>query len=672
MRCLGSRGRGLAQVEGELVGERDAARRRRRASGAARRPPRRRCAGGRRRTGRASRPCRRGCAAPAPRPSPRPAGPRPGWRGGRCRRRRRAARGRRPARPAASLVSSAAGCGLGESSTATWSIPNRRVSRSSSSAAAGRPVGGQGRAHRPLAAAGQHQPVAAPALGQLGQVVDRAALLVAAQVRVGHRRGEPVVALDAAGQHQQVVPLGVGYAVLRAAQPQRELGAVDGPQPGGRVGRRRLGQHRRAVEAVVVGDRQAVQPEPDRLLHQLRRRRRAVEEAEVAVAVQLGVRRPRGFGIGRRRRGARAGRACAARPARRRRPGSPESRRSSSFQDIAGLFQPISRSPPRPASRPARRAAARPGRRRRPPGTARTAPPPDHHDSSTGQGPAQAATGCQPPSQADPARLAADHPALGHHHGPPGLVAHLGGDRLGEDPAGRRPGQPPRPRPVERPQRGGALAPRHRGLPVGGAAPALEHRPGHGVEPHHRLDPGHPALHQLLAGAAPQPLGVRGRRLHDLGQEPHPLDRRPHQPRVVARAQRAAGLELPVHPVDEVARGEELRVQPGARRGDRPVVLGLDPDPGGHQLPRRQVGDQPLGRRADAEADRLHRVERRLEGAPRRSGPAAGCGVRRASAPPHGPGATPARRSGRSGAAPRRPGGPRGRRGCAARGGAAG
>ena len=135
----------------------------------------------------------------------------------------------------------------------------------------GRAVGGQRRAHQPLAAAGQHQPVAAAPLGQLGQVVDRAALLVAAQVCVGHRGGEPVVALDAAGQHQQVVPLGVGHAVLRAAQPQRQLGAVDGPERGGGVGGRGLGQHRRAVEAVVVGDRQAVQPEPDRLLHQLRR-----------------------------------------------------------------------------------------------------------------------------------------------------------------------------------------------------------------------------------------------------------------------------------------------------------------------------------------------------------------------------------------------------------------
>ena len=230
---LGQPRGGLVQVEGELVGERDAARRRRpgqRRSAAAISAPLRRWAD----AGQVEPAvhARRGCAGRVRPPSPRPAGAAPGWRGGRCRPRRPAGRGRRPARPAASLVSSAAGCGLGDSSTTTWSSPNSAVSRSSSSAAAGRPVGRQGRAHRALAAAGQHHPVAATALGQLVEVVDRAALLVAAQVRVGHRRGEPVVALDPAGQHQQVAALGVGHAVLRPAEPQRQLGAVDGAQPG--------------------------------------------------------------------------------------------------------------------------------------------------------------------------------------------------------------------------------------------------------------------------------------------------------------------------------------------------------------------------------------------------------------------------------------------------------
>ena len=140
--------------------------------------------------------------------------------------------------------------------------------------------------HRTLAAAGEHRPVAAPLLGQLVEVVDGSALLVAAQVGVGHRRGQPVVALDAPRQHQQVAALGVGHAVLRPAESERQLGAEDGGQV---VGGRRLGQHGRAVEAVVVGDREGVQAQPHRLLDQLGGRGGAVEEAEVAVAVQLGV-----------------------------------------------------------------------------------------------------------------------------------------------------------------------------------------------------------------------------------------------------------------------------------------------------------------------------------------------------------------------------------------------
>ncbi len=116
-----------------------------------------------------------------------------------------------------------------------------------------------------LAAAGQHRPVAAPTLAQLVEVVDRSPLLVAAQVGIGHRRGESVVALDPACQHEQVAALGVRHTVLRAREPQGQLGAEDGGQV---VGRRCLGQHRSRVEAVVIGERERVQTQPDRLLHQ--------------------------------------------------------------------------------------------------------------------------------------------------------------------------------------------------------------------------------------------------------------------------------------------------------------------------------------------------------------------------------------------------------------------
>lgn len=79
---------------------------------------------------------------------------------------------------------------------------------------------GQRLPHRALAAPGEHHPVAAPPLAELVEVVHGAALLVTAEVGVGHRGSEAVVALDAPCQHQQVAALGIGYAVLRAAQAE--------------------------------------------------------------------------------------------------------------------------------------------------------------------------------------------------------------------------------------------------------------------------------------------------------------------------------------------------------------------------------------------------------------------------------------------------------------------
>ena len=63
-----------------------------------------------------------------------------------------------------------------------------------------------------------------------------------------------------------------------------------GPEDGGDLERLgRLGEADDAVEAVVVGDGERGQAESRRLLHQLLGVRRPVEEAEVRVAVQLGV-----------------------------------------------------------------------------------------------------------------------------------------------------------------------------------------------------------------------------------------------------------------------------------------------------------------------------------------------------------------------------------------------
>ena len=150
---------------------------------------------------------------------------------------------------------------------------------------------GERLADQTLPAAGEDVPVVAPLLGQLFEVVERTSLLVAAQLRLGDRSGQPVVALDAAGEHQQVAALGIGDALLRDGEPERQLGPVHGAQR--RILLGRLGEAHRAVEAVVVGDRQRGQAEPHRLLDERLGVARAVEEAVAAVAVQLGVRHHR-------------------------------------------------------------------------------------------------------------------------------------------------------------------------------------------------------------------------------------------------------------------------------------------------------------------------------------------------------------------------------------------
>ena len=98
------------------------------------------------------------------------------------------------------------------------------------------------------------------------------------------RRG---VAVGVTGEHDEV---GAGWVGLAGAQPgrrQRHLAAEDGRQ---RNRARGLGEAHHAVEAVVVGQGQRIQPEPVRLGHELLGVAAAVEEAESRVRVQLGVR----------------------------------------------------------------------------------------------------------------------------------------------------------------------------------------------------------------------------------------------------------------------------------------------------------------------------------------------------------------------------------------------
>ncbi len=563
-------------------------------------------------------------------------------------------------------------------------MPNRRVSRSSSSARRGRTAGGEGRPHRPLAAAGQHHPVPATPLGQLGQVVDRAALLVTPQVRVGHGRGEPVVALDPAGQDQEVAALRVGHAVLRPAEPQRELGAVDRAQPGGRVGRRGLGQHRCAVEAVVVGEGQAVQPQPDRLLRPAgpaTTRRRGSCSGCGSAARRTACGRPRD------RRATSRG---SSRPCLRREtgassaPGSPESRRSSSFHDIGRVVPahqpaPISRSPPRPASRPGRRPAATPGRRRPPPGTARRGPrPSDHHDSSTGQGPAQAATGCQPPPSTPTSMTRVGSPLTTPRSvtatARPDGVADLRGQRARRTPATA-------PARAAAPARAGrAAAARSARSPHGTAACRSA-----GLRPPcstGRVTASNPTIACTRAtprstssspAAAPQPLGC--------GPPPAPRPRAgtaparpapapPRRPAASAASHRPGAASAPGR------RGRARRSSWGCSQ-----VRAEATAPSCSASIRTPVATSCREARSATSRSAVVRTLKQIAstessgGSKQTSAVRSGGGVRGATsvgASPAGPAPHPGRRSGRSGAARRRPAGPRSRRGCAARAGAAG
>ena len=164
-----------------------------------------------------------------------------------------------------------------------------------------RPAGGQRRGHRPLAAPGQHHPVAAVRAGQRAGVVDRAPLLAARQLGGADHRGQPGVPLGVAGQDQQVSARRVGRFVRPGRQVEAELGAEHGVKAGPLAAEpgRGLRELRDSVHPVVVGDGERLQPEPGGLGDELAGRGRPVQEAVGGVAVQLG---PRDDGLLRRRR----------------------------------------------------------------------------------------------------------------------------------------------------------------------------------------------------------------------------------------------------------------------------------------------------------------------------------------------------------------------------------
>ena len=431
----------------------------------------------------------------------------------------------------------------------------------------------------------------------------------------------------------------------------------------------------------MVGDGQRVQAQPHRLLDELGRRAGAVEEAEVAVAVQLGVRR---HAVGPRDRAGLGGPALAARDRRvvgAREPAEARLELLPLHRGVVPAHQspPISRSPPRATSPAARRPAATRGRRRRRPGSAPTAPRhPTTTLSSTGHGPAHDVTGChgrRGPSPA-PSRKRGGSPVTAPRsvtqHRATGVVDDLGRRRGREDPHRCRARHPPGPGPVDRAQVDGPLAPRHQRLAGRRAAPALQHRSAHGVEADHPLHPGHAPLDEVVGRPAPQRLAVGGGRLDHLGHEPHPLDRGPHRrrrPCASAARTRTGASRRTAAASGPGRRGRAGRSGAGAARCAREQTTARRTRPRSAPRWRRAGGaassvEEALGGGAHAERHRLDRVERRLEAPPRPRARAAGCARRTAPGPRRGRAATPRRRSGRGGARPPRPAARRGRRGC--------
>ncbi len=121
------------------------------------------------------------------------------------------------------------------------------------------------------------------------QVDQRASFLPAQQMGHGKHFAQTGVPGRVPGQHDQVSTLGVGHPGLRPGQAQSDLGSEDRRQVGWTGG---LGEADYPVHPVVVSDRQGREAEVHRLFDQLLRVRGPVQEAEVRVAVQLGVESP--------------------------------------------------------------------------------------------------------------------------------------------------------------------------------------------------------------------------------------------------------------------------------------------------------------------------------------------------------------------------------------------
>ena len=142
-------------------------------------------------------------------------------------------------------------------------------------------------ADRSLPTSGEYGPIAVGMLGELVEIVGGLAFLVSGELRLGDGTREPVIALLTTSEYDQMVALGIGDAVLWLAQSERQLCAEDRTQS---VSFGYLCHPDDAVEPVVVGHCQGMQPQAYGLFGKCLGRARTVEETEVGVAVQLGVR----------------------------------------------------------------------------------------------------------------------------------------------------------------------------------------------------------------------------------------------------------------------------------------------------------------------------------------------------------------------------------------------
>jgi hypothetical protein len=185
--------------------------------------------------------------------------------------------------------------------------PGRRSSRPAAAGPCSRRAAGT----VPLRQAVSTHQCPAPDLGQLGEGGPGGALLPG-QLGQADGAGQAGVAVRPVGQDDQVVAHRVGHAVLGRVDPEGELGAEHRGQVDGAGG---LGVADHAVQPVVVREGEGLQAQPGRLLGQLLGMGGTVQEAEVGMAVELGVGHgtPPPFG---RRRGARRAGACGSRPDR--------------------------------------------------------------------------------------------------------------------------------------------------------------------------------------------------------------------------------------------------------------------------------------------------------------------------------------------------------------------